>query len=168
MNEEKYKNPLTQIEKSPQSEANISTAVSAALSKAIHEEYDVDKLEQILDVVIDQVDDADLANEHFERNNFGLVALLLGIIGVIAMIIIVPIVILFGKAIEFIDGQEQLTEANGFVADDTEFLIYENGEGVYLTSPNDEGDSKFSTYRNNASGTLIFHVLDDSNDLSLG
>lgn len=168
LNEEKYKNPLTQIEKSPQSEANISTAVSAALSKAIHEEYDVDKLEQILDVVIDQVDDADLANEHFERNNFGLVALLLGIIGVIAMIIIVPIVILFGKAIEFIDGQEQLTEANGFVADDTEFLIYENGEGVYLTSPDEEGETKFSTYRNNASGTFIFHELEDSNELSLG
>ncbi len=138
------KNPLTKVEGSNSTDGpDISVAVSAALSKAIHENYEIDKLGQILDVVIDSVEDPDLSNDSLRRKNFGLVPLFLVIASIVAAIIIIPVVMLLGLSIEKISsstrastyvGYETVNASMDSTVDGTKFsLKLANSDSKYIT-----------------------------------
>ncbi len=146
------RNPLTKVEGSSEVGADISVAVSAALSKAIHENYEIDKLNQILDVVIDGVEDPDLANDSLRRKNFGLIPLFLVIASFIAAIIIIPVIMLIGFSINTVSDGSSAKSILGYdVYHDgdedpkysaTHFYLQEVESGKYLSAPvNGSGDS---------------------------
>lgn len=136
------KNPLTIIETTKESDANISTAVSAALSKAINEDYEVEKLNQILDVVIDQVEDPNLSSENFERKNFNAVPLFLVITSIILAVILIPLVALMGFGLLSISEGADVGRMLGYRLDETEFSIKDSSTGKYLTGPDAAKNSK--------------------------
>ncbi len=145
--EKAEKNPLTHAEGTPANDINISTAVSAALSKALDEDMEVEKLGMILDTVIDQVDDADLASESFEKKSFGMVALFLVIVSIISAIILIPLVIVMGYGILTIDSSTSALELIGYqtdenvaVSDATHFSIKSEETGKYVSMPMSEGE----------------------------
>ncbi len=143
----KLKNPLSVVEGKAQVQTDVSTAVSAALAKAMQEDYEIEELGKILDVVIDEVDDPDLSNESLRRRNFGILPLFLAIGSVVLAIIIIPLVLLLGYSIGKVSDYDATRNVLGYKTDlegkdeATHFAIQHIDSGKYLTPPLDETGS---------------------------
>ncbi len=142
LDDRKVKNPLHVIEGKDQLDTNVSTAVSAALSKAIQEDYELSQLSEILDVVIDEVDDPDLSNESLRRRNFGVVPIFLIIGSIVLAIILIPLVLMLGYSINKVSNFDRAREMMGFKTDvdgePTQFAIRDVETGKYLQPPVNE------------------------------
>ncbi len=141
------KNPLSVVEGKSEVVTDVSTAVSAALSKAIQDDYEIERLAEILDVVIDEVDDPDLSNESLRRKNFGIIPLFLLIGSIVLGIILLPLVLLLGYSINKVGDLTQARDIMGYKTDaegpgqETHFSIKHVDSGKYLTPPVDETGS---------------------------
>ncbi len=144
LDERKIKNPLHVIEGQETHEANVSTAVSAALAKAIQDDYEISKLSEILDVVIDEVDDPDLSNESLRRKNFGIIPVFLIIGSIVLAIILIPLVLMLGYSINKVSSVVTAREQLGYRTDleetPTNFAIEHIDTGQYIVPPTTVND----------------------------